>query len=242
MSLDPAKCDKKTLISIVIPTLNEAEGIKRVITNIPMGTLKKMGFEVEIVVVDGCSTDGTDKIAKELGARVIYEPRKGYGRAYKTGFKEVKGDIIVTLDGDASYPPQYIPLLIDLLVKNDLDAVFTQRIPKPGAMSVINAFGNRLLSTFIRLLFHINIKDSQSGMWVIRKSVLRDVMPRSDGMEFSEEIKIKTHLCGKRVCEFPVPYMKRIGKEKLKRLRDGLRNFLYIFVIFARSRFGRKFY
>jgi glycosyltransferase involved in cell wall biosynthesis len=198
-----------------------------------------MGFEVEVIIVDGGSTDGTEKIAKELGARVIYEPRKGYGRAYKTGFKEAKGDIIVTLDGDATYPSECIPQLVNFLVKNNLDIVIAQRIPEPEAMSPLNAFGNYVLTTLIRLLFHFDIRDSQSGMWIVRRNVLKDIMPKSDGMEFSEEIKIRAVLQGKRISEFPIPYRKRKGKEKLKRFRDGLKNLLYVFILFLRSRFER---
>lgn len=234
--------NKKVMISIVIPTLNEAEGIRKTISSIPIETLKKAGFEVEIVVVDGGSTDGTDKIARNLGARVVYEYRRGYGRAYKVGFREAKGDIIVTLDGDGTYPSEYIPQLIDFLIKNNLDMITTLRVPEPGAVSPINAFGNYVLSTFIRLLLRVNLKDSQSGMWVIKRDILKDIMPRSDGMEFSEEIKIKAYLCRKQVYELPIPYRKRVGKSKLKVFRDGLRNLLYVFVIFLRSRFGRRCY
>jgi glycosyltransferase involved in cell wall biosynthesis len=230
------------MVSIVIPTLNEAEGIRRTISSIPTETLRKMGFEVEVLVVDGGSIDGTDNIAKELGAYVIYEPRRGYGRAYKTGFKEAKGDIIATLDGDATYPPEVLPQLIDLLIKNNLDMITTQRVPEKGAMSLLHAFGNYVLSTSIRLLLHVSLKDSQSGMWVIRRDALKDIMPKSDGMSFSEEIKIKAYLCGKRIYEVPIPYRKRAGKPKLRSFRDGLRNLLYVFAIFLYSDFGRRCY
>jgi len=223
---------RKVTISIVIPTLNEAEGIKKTISSIPIEVLKDMNFETEIIVVDSNSIDGTDKIARELGAHVIYEPKKGYGQAYKTGFKHAKGDIIITLDGDATYPAEYIPQLVDLLIKNNLDMITTQRIPEQGAMSIINKFGNYVLSIVIKLLFRINVKDSQSGMWVIRRNILNDIMPKSNDMGFSEEIKINAYLFKKRVYEFPIPYRNRIGKPKLRRFRDGLRVLLYIFVIF----------
>jgi glycosyltransferase involved in cell wall biosynthesis len=241
-SLSVIENNKRIMISIVIPTLNEAEGIGKTISNIPMETLKKMGFKIEVIVVDGGSIDGTDKIAKELGAHVIYEPRRGYGRAYKTGFREAKGDIIVTLDGDGTYPSEVLPQLIDLLIRGNLDMITTRRVPEHGAMSRVNAFGNYVLSILIRLLLRVNFKDSQSGMWVIRRNALKDIIPRCDGMEFSEEIKIKAYLCGKRIYEVQIPYRKRAGKPKLKNFRDGLRNLLYIFVIFLRSHFGRRCY
>ncbi|MHC1627405.1 MAG: glycosyltransferase family 2 protein [Candidatus Nezhaarchaeales archaeon] len=240
--IDRITNNQRLRISIVIPTLNEAEGIRETISRIPMEKLKNAGFEVEIIVVDGGSRDGTDRIAKELGARVIYEPRRGYGRAYKTGFSAATGNIIVTLDGDASYPPEVIPQLVKLMLDNNLDFITTQRIPEPGSMSLINRFGNYVLSLITRILFRINLKDSQSGMWVIRKDALKDIMPRSDGMEFSEEIKIKAYLCGKKVYEHPIQYRKRVGKPKLRRFRDGLRNLVYLFVIYVRSHMGRRCY
>jgi glycosyltransferase involved in cell wall biosynthesis len=224
------------LVSIVIPTLNEAKGIVETITKIPLEELRRRGFDCEVIVVDGGSTDETDKIARELGARVVYEPRRGYGRAYKTGFGEAKGDIIVTLDGDYSYPPEYIPYLVDLLIKRDLDMIIARRIPEPRAIDPLNVLGNRVLSLFTKLLFRVGFEDSQSGMWVIKKEELKEIMPNADGMEFSEEIKIKAYLRGKRVCEVGVPYRKRKGKRKLKAVRDGLRNLLYLFMMFVRSR------
>lgn len=229
-------------VSIVIPTLNEAEGIRETISRIPAKELRDTGYDVEIIVVDGGSRDGTDRIAKELGALIVYEPRRGYGRAYKTGFSVAKGDIIVTLDGDASYPPEVIPHLLKLMHDLNLDFMTTERIPQPGAMSFINKVGNYILTLVTRILFRVDLRDSQSGMWAIKREVLKDIIPRGDGMEFSEEIKIKAFLCRKRVYKYPVPYYKRVGKPKLKRLRDGLRNLIYLFIIYVRSHMGRRCY
>jgi len=234
--------NKNPLISIVIPTLNEAKGIQETISRIPIKELKSMGYDVEIIVVDGGSKDGTDEIAKKLGAFVVYEPRRGYGRAYKTGFSVAKGDIIVTLDGDASYPPEIIPKLLKLMNKLNADFINTIRIPQKGAMSFINKVGNYILTLTARLLFRVPIRDSQSGMWVIKREILDDILPRANGMEFSEEIKIKAFLCGKKVYEYPILYYKRKGKPKLRRLHDGFRNLLYLFIIYLGSRMGSKCY
>lgn len=242
-SISRLNIDKKDLcVSIVIPTLNEAEGIRETIGRIPVHELKAMGYDVEIIVVDGGSKDGTDKIAKELEAFVIYEPRRGYGRAYKTGFSVAKCDVIVTLDGDASYPPEIISELVRLMNSLDIDFITTSRIPQAEAMSFINKVGNYILTLVTRILFRINIRDSQSGMWVIKKEILEDILPRGEGMEFSEEIKIKAFLCGKKVYEYPIPYYKRAGKPKLRRIRDGLRNLVYLFIIYIHSRMGRRCY
>lgn len=234
---------QRVRVSIVIPTLNEAMGIRETINRIPMKELRDAGYDVEVVVVDGGSTDGTDRIAMELGALVVYEPRKGYGRAFKTGFSVASGDIIVTLDGDASYPPEVIPHLLKIMNEVDADFITTQRIPQSGAMSFINKIGNYVLTLTTRILFRVKLKDSQSGMWVVKREILKDILPQGgDGMEFSEIIKIKAFLCGKKVYEYPIPYNKRLGKPKLKRVRDGLRNLVYLFILYVRSRMGRRCY
>ena len=236
--MEGGRSSPRALISIIIPTLNEADGIRKVIDEIPREELTNAGYDVEVVVVDGGSTDGTDEVVKELGARLVYEPRKGYGRAYKTGFSIAKGDIIVTLDGDASYSSKVIPRLLKIMRAFDLDFITTCRVLSPGAMSLINKVGNLVLTLVIKILFRINLRDSQSGMWVFRREVLREIMPWDDGMAFSEEIKIKAFLCRKKVCELPIPYYKRAGKAKLKRLLDGMRNLLYLFILYTRLRGG----
>ena len=97
------------LISVIIPALNEEDGIEKTISSIPKKKLSELGYGLEIIVVDGNSSDLTTQIATQMGARVVHEKRKGYGRAYKTGFSEAKGDILVTLDADATYPAELIP-------------------------------------------------------------------------------------------------------------------------------------
>ena len=107
-------------LSVVIPTLNEELSIGKVLDSLEKN-LK--GIDKEILIVDGLSTDKTVEISKEKGARVLMEKRKGYGRAYKTGFKNAKGDIIATLDGDMTYPDEVIPELIVKLEKDGLDFI-----------------------------------------------------------------------------------------------------------------------
>jgi len=104
-----------------------------------------------------------------------------------------------------------------------------------GAMSLLNTLRNYVLTSIISSVPY-NLKDSQSGILVIRRDVLKDIMPESDGMEFSEEIKIKAYLCKKRIYGFPAPYRRRAWRPKLRKFHDGLRNLLYIFLIFLRLR------
>ncbi len=222
-------------LSILIPTLNEEECIGLVIDDIHK-VMKERGIEYEVAIIDGISKDRTREIAKEKGARVIEETRKGYGRAYKTGFAQSRGDIITTLDGDCTYPPEAIPQLYDALLKEDLEFITTDRFAdlEEGAMSSMHRIGNFGLSITARILFGRMIKDSQSGMWIFRKEALKKLNLTDDGMPFSEEIKIEAFR-KLRAKEVPITYRKRVGEVKLSSWKDGWKNFRFLF----KKRFSR---
>jgi len=164
-------------ISIILPTLNEEKGIGKTIDSIDKDYFKKKGWEIEIIVVDGNSKDKTREIAEKKGAKIIIEPRKGYGRAYKTGLAKAEGDIIVTGDADATYPFDKIHEYIQYLIDHNLDFITTDRFAnlKKGSMSLKHKFGNWILSTTLRILFRIKIKDSQSGMWIFKREALKKI-------------------------------------------------------------------
>jgi len=213
-------------ISVVIPALNEEKSIGRVIDSIPVDVLRRMGFDVEILVVDGASEDRTREIAVRKGARVVVEPRRGYGRAYMTGFRYASGDIVVTGDADGTYPFEIIPRVVELMERYGLDFVTTNRFARfeDGAWSPIHLVGNRLLTFVFASLFGIFVKDSQSGMWFIRRSLL-DSNSRfmGFGMEFSAEIKIDMIRQARKWLEVPIFYKKRrSGKTKVHWFRDGI--------------------
>ncbi|HVL86631.1 MAG TPA: glycosyltransferase family 2 protein [Candidatus Thermoplasmatota archaeon] len=231
---DPQPPGART-ISVVIPALNEEEGIGGVIDQIPSKELASRGFAVEIVVVDGESTDRTREVARSRGARVIVEPRRGYGRAYKTGFERARGEILVTADADLTYPVEQIPALVDELERESLDFLTTDRFARmrEGAMSRKHRIGNWVLSTAMRVLFLTRVRDSQSGMWVLRRSALPRLSLTSDGMAYSEEIKIEA-FSKLRAREVPIEYRSRVGEVKLNSWKDGLRNLGFLF----RKRFG----
>jgi dolichol-phosphate hexosyltransferase len=184
--------------------------------------------------VDGKSTDRTREVATKWGAQVIVEPRKGYGRAYKTGFEAAKGDIIVTGDADGTYPFDEVHRFVEILDETSVDFITTNRFGElqKGAMSWRNRFGNAVLSVTLRTLFLRKVRDSQSGMWVFRRSVL-DRMPSldrfHDGMPFSEEIKIEAFCRGDiKAIEIPVRYQERTGEEKLDAWGDGWSNLMFL--------------
>src|SRR5436309_3494565 len=137
----------KNTISIIIPTLNEQDGIKQTIFSIPKSKISELGYEIEILVVDGNSSDLTCEIAEGLGAKVIREKRRGYGRAYKTGFAIACGNIIITLDADATYPAELIPEYVKKFEEEHLDFVTINRLSKleKGAMSIPHRIGNKKL-------------------------------------------------------------------------------------------------
>jgi len=220
------------VVSVVIPVLNEEEGLQRVLDEIPKEELEKIGYKCEIIVVDGGSTDRTREIAHNNGTKVIVEPRRGYGRAYRTGFLHASGDVIVTLDGDHSYPASLIPRLVKLLDAWKLDFISADRLRNfsRGSFPLINYVGNKMLTYIAKLLFRVNINDSQSGMWVFRRSILSEMDLFGEGMEFSEEIKVLAFRFF-RAMEVPIPYRRRVGKRKLSIIIDGVKNTLYLFAL-----------
>ena len=218
------------LVSVVIPALNE-NALKEVVLAIPQDNLKRMGFDVQVLVVVNSSEDKTAELARKAGAEVVYEARRGYGRACKAGFASATGNIIAVADADATYPVEDIPSLVKLLEDEKLDFITTNRLVDidERAMSQRNRLGNRALSLMLKLLFRINIEDSQSGMWVLRKSILDELKLRSEGMSFSEELKVEAcYFTKRRWREVPVRYRQRVGKTKLHFWSDGLRNLLYL--------------
>jgi glycosyltransferase involved in cell wall biosynthesis len=211
-------------ISVVIPCYNEEQGIRHTIGMLPECV-------DEIVVVDNNSTDRTSEVAKSLGARVVFEKRKGYGAAYQAGLPAVTGDITVTLDGDGTYPAEQIPELVDYLEDRRLDFVSASRFPlkNPRAMNFSNKVGNGVLTLGMAVLYGRPVRDSQSGMWVYRSPVYKKLTLTSDGMAFSEEIKIEAiRAQGVRFGEYHIHYHPRIGEVKLQKWRDGFHNLFFL--------------
>lgn len=218
-------------ISVVIPCYNEEDGIRSVIESMPK-------YVDEIVVVDNNSTDKTSEVARGLGAVVVFQPIKGYGAAYQAGLPAATGDIIATLDGDGTYPADEISILVDALEDRHLDFISGARFPlrNGGAMNFTNKVGNMVLTLTTMLLWFRPLRDSQSGMWVFRRSVLPSLRLTSNGMPLSEEIKIEAiEKLGKRFAEVGIDYRPRIGEVKLQKWRDGWLNLSFLF----NKRFGR---
>jgi dolichol-phosphate hexosyltransferase len=211
-------------ITVIIPCLNEEQGIEKVMRRMPE-------FVDEVIVVDNNSTDRTADVAESLGARVIREHVRGYGRAYKKGFSVATGDVIITLDGDHSYPPDAISYLLEAFLHLEADFLNASRFPVRDreAMSFKHKFGNFVLSVAMSLLYFRWVRDSQSGMWVFRRSILEGMKLTSDGMAFSEEIKIEALKSSRvRFVEISIQYSSRLGEIKLNPWRDGFYNLWFL--------------
>jgi glycosyltransferase involved in cell wall biosynthesis len=213
-------------VSVVIPAYNEQANIPQTIAAIPVQRLRAAGFGVEVLVVDNGSTDRTAAVARSHGARVIVQPVRGYGNAYKAGFANCLGDVIATGDADLTYPFEILPEALGRLERERLDFISTDRLGAldPQAMTRSHLWGNHALSFLIRTLFDVPFHDSQSGMWIFQRHVLRTLRLRSGGMAFSQELKVETYRRGYRCAEMPIAYAARGGETKNRTVVDGLGN------------------
>ncbi|OGL44367.1 MAG: hypothetical protein A2161_02805 [Candidatus Schekmanbacteria bacterium RBG_13_48_7] len=217
---------KNFSVSLVIPCLNEEEGLIKLFPAVP---------EVidQILLVDNGSTDNSAGIAEKAGATVIHEKQKGYGKAYKTGFAHVKTDIVTTLDADNSYPVSEIPRLLDILISKNLDFLNASRFPLAdiSAMKFANKFGNHVFTIMGKLMFGMNYNDVLSGMWVFRSKIIPKLDLQSDGWAFSEEIKIEAHINPAiKVGEERIHFCHREGEVKLPTWRGAYEGITYFFI------------
>jgi len=211
-------------ITVIIPCLNEEQGIEKVLRVMP-------DFVDEVIVVDNNSTDRTSEVAASLGAKVIREEVRGYGRAYKRGFAMATKDLIVTLDGDQSYPVDALSYLLEAFLHLEVDFLNASRFPvrDSHAMSFRSKIGNLILALAMSVLFLRWVRDSQSGMWVFRRAILKDMKLEADGMALSEEIKIEALLHpAVRFGEISIMYSSRLGESKLNAWRDGFQNLFFM--------------
>jgi glycosyltransferase involved in cell wall biosynthesis len=199
-------------VSVIIPTHNEAESIGRVLADLPADIV------TEVLVVDSNSTDGTPDIALKMGARVLREPRRGYGRACLTGLANASTpDVVVFLDGDYSDRPAELSILLAPIVEGRADITLGSRLSKqsiPGALPWHQVFGNRLAASLIRFLYGLKISDL-GPFRAVRADVLRQLDLQENTYGWAVEMILKGALAGFRVVEVPVSYYPRIGKSKI---------------------------
>ncbi len=219
----------KTL-TVVIPALNEEQAIGDVIREIPIKELKGLGYNTEILVIDNGSKDKTPHIARSHGAQVIIQPVRGYGNAYKAGFANASGDIIATGDADMTYPFSILPSAIKMMESEQIDFINTDRLTNLNSEVMENShiFGNKLLTLFTKYLFRWPFVDSQSGMWIFKRSIWQNLEVSSSGMPFSQELKIEAFVRGFKCAEIPIEYRVRVGEVKLSTVKDGIGNIKHL--------------
>lgn len=205
-------------ISIAIPCLNEEKGLPLVLSSRP-------AFVDEIVVVDNGSTDHSAEVARRHGARVITEPRRGYGSACLAGLLGATGDVRVLLDADNNLFMSDVAPVLTYMLDHELDFVNGTRFPLAdnSLMPFSVRMSNALISLIVRRLFHIPVVDSQCGFQVFKAGIIPLLALTSPGMEFSQEVKIKAWTHPEiRAGECPIHYGKRTGKRKFRALLDSL--------------------
>jgi glycosyltransferase involved in cell wall biosynthesis len=211
--------------TLVIPALNEEEGVVATIQRAPAST-------DEVIVIDGGSSDLTKINAEKAGASVIVQLVRGYGLAYKTGFIAATGDIIVTGDADGTYPVELAPQIVEEMDRRHLDFVSCSRFPLADRQSMesLNQFGNRSLSLLGSIVALKYFHDLLSGMWIFRKSALSELRLVANGWNFSAEIKLESaHKLGRRFAEIHIPYRERVGMtHNVRPFRIGGENALFI--------------
>jgi glycosyltransferase involved in cell wall biosynthesis len=199
-------------VSVIIPTRNEAEGIGRVLADVPRELV------TEVIVVDNDSNDGTAEIAARMGARVISEGRRGYGQACLTGLAAASApDVVVFLDGDYSDRPAELPLLLGPIVEGRADITIGSRLAgarTAGALPWHALAGNWMAARLITNLYGIEISDL-GPFRAARADVLRAVELEETTYGWAVELILKGALQGFRISEVPVSYHPRIGQSKI---------------------------
>jgi len=213
-------------ISVVIPCLNEEEAVGRVVEQALEG-IRRSGRAGEVIVVDNASTDRSAEVAAAHGARVVSEPRRGYGSAYLAGLEAVRGEYVVMGDADETYPLQELAPFVDRLEQGD-DLVIGSRFEGTihgDAMPFLNRFvGNPILTGMLNLMFGVKVSDAHCGMRAVRKDALPALDLHSTGMEFASEMVFKAYRRGLTVSEIPIDYYPRVGESKLNRFGDAWRH------------------
>jgi glycosyltransferase involved in cell wall biosynthesis len=219
------------LVSVVIPCLNEEENVTSCVRG-AIEALERGGLSGEVIVVDNDSDDRSAELAAAAGARVIVEPRRGYGSAYLAGFAAARGTYIVMADADLTYDFGEIPSFIREL-QSGAELVMGNRMGniKPGAMPWLHRYiGNPLLTGLLNLFFRTGVRDAHCGMRALRRDVLDRLDLRTTGMEFASEMVIRAAKQHLAITEVDIEYHPRGGESKLSSFRDGWRHLRFLLV------------
>ncbi|MDP8958260.1 MAG: glycosyltransferase family 2 protein [Actinomycetota bacterium] len=218
-------------VSVLMPCLDEAAAVGDCVEE-ALKALAEMGVQGEVIVVDNGSTDDSARMAEEAGARVVYEPRRGYGNAYLRALREARGRYLVFGDADGTYDFSAIPAFIEPL-SSGADLVMGSRFEghiQPGAMPWLHRYlGSPLFTAIVNRIFRTQISDLHCGMRSLAREASSSLRLRSPGMEFASELVIEAARRGLVIEEVPIAYRRRQGGEpKLRTWRDGWRHLCLI--------------
>jgi len=212
-------------LMILLPVLNEAEGLDVILKTIPYETLEKKGWNSDVLIVDGKSTDESRQIGIDAGCNVIVQPSRGKGEAVRVGFDYAirhSYDAVVMFDADQTYSPNDMLLMLEQLlpghvvVGNRLNSLMTK-----DAMSPLNWIGNHILTWSAVVLHGLEIHDVCSGYWLFDRQALLRMNLNSMDFEIEAEMYAQCAISGIPLSNIPVSYGARIGEAKLGSLRDG---------------------
>lgn len=218
-------------VSVVIPCLNEQASIARCVEK-ALEAFEGQSWEGEVIVADNGSEDGSPELAKDAGALVVHEPRRGYGSAYLAGFAAARGEYIVMADADLTYDFADIPRFVERL-DGGAQLVMGDRMGniQPGAMPWLHRYvGNPVLTGILNLFFRTGVRDAHCGMRAVRRDVLPQLDLRTTGMEFASEMVIRAGKERLEIEEIPIHYHPREGESKLSSFRDGWRHLRFLLV------------
>ncbi|MFC6763664.1 glycosyltransferase family 2 protein [Natrinema soli] len=227
-----ADSDVTPAISVVMPTLNEEDGVGECIERAKTAIVE-LGITAEIILSDS-STDRTPEIGREMGAIVVEPDGKGYGYAYRYAFDRARGDYIVMGDADTTYDFEQIPRLLAHLQEEDADMVMGSRLEgeiRPGSMPPLHQhIGNPLLTSFLNAFYGAGVSDSHSGFRIFTQEAYETMDLETTGMEFASEMIMKAGATDLEIVETPIVYHEREGEETLESFRDGWRHVHFMLV------------
>lgn len=215
-------------LSVVIPAYNEENGIEAVIERVLAArpALARQDIVLEFIIVDDGSRDRTvTLVSKHREVRLIrHLKNRGYGAAIKTGFRYATGEYLAFLDADGTYPPESLPELCRAATDQNADLVVGSRMGgAKSEMPLTRRVGNFAFARLLSLIGNVVVRDSASGMRIIRREILERLYPLPDGLDFTPAMSTRAIHENLKIAEVPIPYAERIGRSKLSVMRDGIR-------------------
>jgi glycosyltransferase involved in cell wall biosynthesis len=230
----PTHCSDEPDISVVMPCLNEERSVGICVERALEG-IRRTNLTGEVIVCDNGSTDDSVAVAAAAGARVVRQPERGYGNAYRRGFEAARGRYVVMGDSDLSYDFSQLHRLVESLQTGGYDYVLGSRFAGeilPGAMPWSHRYiGNPVLTGILNRFFNLKTSDAHSGMRAFTREAYERMGCRTKGMEFASEIVINAAKAGLNVGEVPITYHPRIGESKLRSMRDGWRHLRFMLLL-----------